>query len=249
MRLAVIADIHGNLLALEAVLADIAGQRVDRIVDLGDRVSGPLWPRETFERLESLGIPGVRGNHDRSVAELPRERMGDSDRYAHDALSPGQRAALGALPFSREFAPGLSGFHATPAHDERYLLDEIVEGRLMRAPLGKIAARLGPAPSPVVLMGHSHRADMVQLPDGTLLVNPGSVGDPAYEDPTGRRHVSEAGTPHARYAILDFSGGGALPAVGFRAVCYDFGRAAARAEANGRMEWAYALRTGHMPPS
>ncbi|CEJ09983.1 Calcineurin-like phosphoesterase superfamily domain protein [bacterium YEK0313] len=47
MRLAVIADIHGNVLALDAVLADVAGRGADRIVNLGDCVSGPLWPRET----------------------------------------------------------------------------------------------------------------------------------------------------------------------------------------------------------
>lgn len=249
MRLAVIADIHGNILALEAVLADLERQRVDRIVDLGDRVAGPLWPGETFRRLAALGIEGVRGNHDRVVGENPRAGMGPSDAFAHDALTPAERAALAALPVQREFAPGIAGFHATPAHDERYLLDDIAEGRLMRAPLEKIAARLGPPPAGIVLMGHSHRPDMVRLPDGTFLINPGSVGDPGYEDSTGRRHVSEAGTPHARYAILDLSAGAAMPDVTFRAIAYDFGRAARRAEENGRPEWAHALRTGFMPPA
>ena len=57
MRLAVIADIHGNLPALEAVLADIERRGADRIVNLGDCVSGPLWPRETMDLLDTLGLP------------------------------------------------------------------------------------------------------------------------------------------------------------------------------------------------
>ena len=77
MRIAVIADIHGNILALEAVLADLARRGgADRVVNLGDCVSGPLWPRETMERLEALGWPTVRGNHDRRVALDPLTRWG-----------------------------------------------------------------------------------------------------------------------------------------------------------------------------
>lgn len=65
MRLAVIADVHGNLIALETVLADIARRGSDLIVNLGDCVTSPLWPRETYELLEDRAMPTVRGNHDR----------------------------------------------------------------------------------------------------------------------------------------------------------------------------------------
>ena len=101
MRIAVIADIHGNILALEAVLADLARRGgADRVINLGDCVSGPLWPRETMERLEALGWPTVRGNHDRRVANDPLEEMGPSDKFAHDRLTPEQRDWLGTLPAS-----------------------------------------------------------------------------------------------------------------------------------------------------
>ena len=246
MRMAIISDIHGNILALEAVLADLERKRIDLIVDLGDCVSGPLWPKETFDRLKALGAPTVRGNHDRLVGEGNRAELGPTDAVAYDALTAADRAHLAALPFRREFVPGIVGFHATPGHDDRYVLDEIVEGRLVRASLEKITRRLGPPPAGIVLMGHSHRPDMLRLADGTLLINPGSVGDPGYEDTTGQRHCSEAGTPHARYAILDLADS-ALPDVTFRAVPYDFERAAQRAETLGRVEWAHALRTGFMP--
>ncbi|CAH2405148.1 hypothetical protein MES4922_40086 [Mesorhizobium ventifaucium] len=69
MRIAVLADIHGNVLALDAVLDDLRQRGgADLVVNLGDCVSGPLWPRETMERLEALALPTVRGNHDRRVA-------------------------------------------------------------------------------------------------------------------------------------------------------------------------------------
>lgn len=247
MRLAILADIHGNCLALEAVIADLAGQSIDRVVDLGDRVSGPLWPRETLELLERCGIPGVRGNHDRLAGSVTRDGLGLSDSFAFDALDGKQRESLARLPFRLSVAPGIEAFHATPENDERYLLDSIGEGRLMRADRAKIAARLGETEARIILCGHSHRAELVQLPNGPMIVNPGSVGCPAYHDPTGRPHVSEAGSPHARYAILDLDESPKAPTVKFRAIGYDFEAAARRAEANGRAEWAFALRTGFMP--
>jgi predicted phosphodiesterase len=74
MRLAALSDIHGNLPALEAVLADIGRRGVERIVNLGDIVSGPLWPRETAARLLPLALPTVRGNPSASCASWRRRR-------------------------------------------------------------------------------------------------------------------------------------------------------------------------------
>ena len=82
MRLAVISDVHGNLLALEAVLQDITTRAVDDIVNLGDWVAGPLWPRETFELLADLGLRSVRGNHDRWVIDRPDDQMPPAGRFA-----------------------------------------------------------------------------------------------------------------------------------------------------------------------
>src|SRR5215471_15524104 len=67
MRIAVLADFHGNLAALEAVVEDLQNRRPDQVVNLGDCVSGPLWPSETAALLMALGWPTVRGNHDRWV--------------------------------------------------------------------------------------------------------------------------------------------------------------------------------------
>ena len=164
MRLAVIADIHGNVAALEAVLADVKARGADGIVNLGDCVSGPLWPRETMDLLDAVGLPTVRGNHDRWVAETPRESMYPSYSFAFDRLTPSQRTALGALP--------------------------------ARVDLGAISTG-------VVLCAHSHQPRIAHGPGGLLIVNPGSVGCPAYADPTPPSpHVSETGSPHARYVLL-----------------------------------------------
>jgi hypothetical protein len=76
MRFAAIADIHGNYLALEAVIADIRALGIDEIVDLGDMASGPLDARKTMDILMSLDAVHVLGNHDRYLIDRPPEKMG-----------------------------------------------------------------------------------------------------------------------------------------------------------------------------
>jgi predicted phosphodiesterase len=247
MRLAVIADVHGNLLALDAVLRDLDGRGgADLLVNLGDCVSGPLWPAETLHRLRSLRAVTVRGNHDRIVAFDDLDTLGASDRFAHEALTADQRAWLGALPQTASVLPGLLAFHATPAHDETYLIEEVCDGRLMRSGAATIAARLGEVgDTRIALCGHSHQSHVVRLPSGVVVLNPGSVGCPAYHDPTDPEHVSEAGSPHARYALLDLNAGSA-PTATLVAVTYASEEATRRAELNGRPDWAEALRTGFM---
>jgi predicted phosphodiesterase len=247
MRIAVLADIHGNHLALDAVLADLEWRGgADRIVNLGDCVSGPLWPAETMERLDRLNAVTVRGNHDRVVAERSPEAMIASDRFAFDALAPDQREWLGALPIRASPTHGVMACHATPSHDETYLIEEVQHGRLVRGRVDAIAHRLGEVgPSRIIVCGHSHRPDLVRLPSGVMILNPGSVGCPAYDDPSDPAHISEAGSPHARYALLDLDGEDQVR-VEFTAVSYASEDAAQQAEANGRLDWALALRTGFM---
>ena len=75
MRIAVFADVHGNSLALEAVLADLGRRGADLLVNLGDCASGPLWPGEATERQMALDAVTIRGNCDRAVATLPPWRQ------------------------------------------------------------------------------------------------------------------------------------------------------------------------------
>ncbi|MDZ4355615.1 MAG: metallophosphoesterase family protein, partial [Variovorax sp.] len=67
MRIVALSDIHGNLPALNAVLADVARRGADLIVNCGDILSGPLWPAETAERLMALDLPTIAGNHERQL--------------------------------------------------------------------------------------------------------------------------------------------------------------------------------------
>ena len=97
MKVAVISDIHGNRLALEAVLDDIRRQKVDAIFNLGDLLSGPLEPNWVADILMDLDIPTVRGNHDRALIAEPAD-MGAVDRFARAQLEERHLAWLKALP-------------------------------------------------------------------------------------------------------------------------------------------------------
>lgn len=94
MRIAVISDLHGNLAALEAVLGDLARRGADRVVNLGDLLSGGLAPAATADRLMGLGQLIVRGNHERQLLEEPYARMSRSDRLAHGQLTGQLRTGL-----------------------------------------------------------------------------------------------------------------------------------------------------------
>ena len=245
LRIAVISDIHGNLLALEAVLTDIGRRGVDATVNLGDCVASPLWPRETFERLEALALPTVRGNHDRWIVDKPADQMSPVALHAREALSEAQRASLHALPATIQFTPEILAVHGTPADDSTYLLEEATEdGRLAPIRRALLEQRLGDAvDSPVVLCGHSHCQGAVLGPRGGLILNPGSVGCPVFADSSAAPSL-EYRSPHARYAVLTERGG--RWGVEMFALEYDWDAAARRAADRGWPKWAQVLATGHV---
>lgn len=246
MRIAAISDVHGNLLALDAVLADIADRAVDVTVNLGDVLSGAVLPRETADRLLPLDLPTVRGNHERQLLETPVERMGLSDRLAHDALTPEHRAWLAGLPLTLELPGDVLAFHGSPSDDLTYLLETVEPTGARPATVDEVTSRLGAhAHRRLLLCGHTHLPRALTLPTGALVVNPGSVGWPAYDDDAPHPHVMEAGTPHARYALVEAVDG--RWEVEHRAVEYDWDAAAAVADGNGRPDVAHALRTGRVP--
>jgi diadenosine tetraphosphatase ApaH/serine/threonine PP2A family protein phosphatase len=98
-----------------------------------------------------------------------------------------------------------------------------------------------------MICGHSHVQRLIGLGEGVVIVNPGSVGLPAYEDDGLRPHIVESGSPHARYAMVEL-GPNTPPAVEFIAVAYDWRGASEQARQNGRPDWARALETGVMTP-
>lgn len=241
-RLAVISDIHGNLLALEAVLADIKQRGADAIVNLGDSVTSPLWPRETYDLLTALSLPTVRGNHDRALIESRFDDLPPAGQFTHAALTAGQREALAGLPARLELQGGILAVHGTPDDDSTCLLEEVHKDRLIPAVREVVLARLGVhARVDVVLCGHSHNQQVRQVPGGCLVLNPGSVGCPVFADHPAAA-IFELRFPHACYAILTKRNGrwGAE----LLALEYDWTAASRRAAANGRPDWAEAMVAG-----
>ena len=245
MRFAAIADIHGNHLALEAVLADIRAAGITDIVNLGDMASGPLDARRTMDRLMALDATHVLGNHDRWLIDRPVEQMGSWERPAYAQLDAGHLDWLRTIPPTRVFRDQVFLCHATPADDNVYWLETVMpDGSVTMSPPEAIEKEAAGLSQPLILCGHTHVARAVRLGDGRLVVNPGSVGSPGFSYHVPFPHVIEAGTPDARYAILERSSG--RWSVTFRLVPYDHNAMAALARQSGDPEFAAALATGRV---
>lgn len=239
--LAVIADVHGNVWALEAVLADIERRGLKTIVNLGDNANGPLEPARAVARLRASGAIHVRGNGDRMTGEGGPAARG-STAFARERLDDAALRWLRELP-TRADGAGWTAFHGTPRSDEEYCMENIVGGKAVLASAEEIALRLGAGEPGLVLCGHTHIPRLVRLADGRTVVNPGSVGLPAYRDDVPVRHSVETGSPDARYAVARSAG--AEWQVEFICVRYDWQGAADAARKAGWAEWAHHLETGY----
>lgn len=176
-----LSDIHGNLPALEAVLADVAAAQVDLVVLNGDLADGP-FPTETLDRLAALGDHAVwlRGNGDRWLVEARagRYRHADPDtdaivQWAAARITEAQRDRLAALPLVRTLTLERRGSvgicHATARSDDEMLLVD--------ATLDHAAAAFAAIDAETVVVGHCHMP-YDRLIDRRRLVNAGSVGMP-----------------------------------------------------------------------
>lgn len=217
MRLAILSDIHANLVALEAVLAAIGS--VDGIRVLGDIVGYGPEPDGVVERLRAEGATGVLGNHDQvAVGRLGPELFNRDARLAiewtRDRIAPATREWLAALP-ERASEGSFTLVHGSPRDPTwEYILDERTAEENLDA-----------FDSPYCLFGHTHlpaafratgRAmvggaagtdDQVRLDDRRALLNPGSVGQP------------RDGDPAAAWALLDTDAG----MITWRRTAYDIG--------------------------
>jgi predicted phosphodiesterase len=200
VRTAVFSDVHGNIVALEALLEDLERRPVDQLVCLGDALQGGPQPREVAERLDGLGCPVVLGNADAFVltldpaAEPVTEEQLEIARWSQEQL--GERG----LELIRGYAPTvevdlgggrtLLAFHGSPASYNEILLPSTPEEQL-RAALDGIEAD-------VAAGGHVHMQWTRPIVHRTFL-NPGSVGL-AYD------HEQWPGVrfnPVAEYAVVD----------------------------------------------
>lgn len=246
MRIAVISDIHGNSAALDAVLGDIARLGITRIVNLGDVLSGPLDPEGVVDRLMGQDIPTVAGNHDRWLLDPP-DPTPLWEVWARPELSAAHFDWVRSFPATLE-VDGMLLTHGSPARDtDLWLHRREGVGDMRPATLWEIETYLGGHENPVILSGHTHMARAVRLPSGQLLLNPGSVGCPAYIDD---RHTpaqyAEEGGADARYGIIEHVDGSWQGSL--LGVPYDPTDMIARAEAKGAQSWVQALSTGWVRP-
>jgi len=241
MRIAIVSDIHGNLPALEAVLGDIGRRGVDRVVNLGDSLSGPLMVRETAQFLMAQDWVQLAGNHERQVlAGSP----GASDAYARSQLGQAELDWMATLKPSLWLSEDVLLCHGTPDSDITYFLESVEPGGMRLASTAEVDLRLGDVSAELVACGHTHVARSVRASNGTLIVNPGSVGLQAYDDEHPFFHQVQNGSPDARYAIVEQSAGQWISTL--IAVPYDFRPMAELARRNGRPDWERALLTGYM---
>jgi predicted phosphodiesterase len=228
MRLGIVADVHSNLPALTAVLADIRSRKADRVSCLGDLVGYNTFPRETLSLLRQSGIPSIQGNHDlMAIGLLEPTDCGPSARAAigwtRGILSEEERAYLGGLPPHALLEPDAIHVHSCLG-DCVVRLDRPERFLAQRETLKQFDASLR-----LCFTGHTHvqqvteidaagqvtvrRAGRLRLkPSSFYFINPGSVGHPREAD------------YRACYAIYD----SAQDEVTFRKVRYD--RRAMRAE-------------------
>src|SRR5215213_9618440 len=126
-HIAVIADIHGNTWALDAVLADIRRREITQVVNLGDCVYGSLDPSGTLVQLMSAGIISIAGNQDREVFdESEQVRSSRDHQFVTGQLSAAQLAWLEQLP-PTQVVEDIFLCHGTPASDLIYLLEHVTE--------------------------------------------------------------------------------------------------------------------------
>lgn len=205
MRVALIADIHGNLPALDAVLAELEREGIDQVVCLGDISIGPQ-PVETLERVRSLGCPVILGNWDAWLVEgMPQldggrlaEVLGDLCSWAGSRLSPEQRdLLLGFAPaVELELPEGeqLLAFHGSPRSFEDAIFATTPDEELEEMLDGRTAS--------VLAGGHTH-FQLVRRFGESLLVNPGSIGLPFRRELPGVMEIA----PWAEYGVLGFEDG------------------------------------------
>ncbi len=202
MRVAFFSDVHGNRVALDAVLDDIRRAGVDATFCLGDILTLGPSPRAVLDTLRDFGCAHIMGNHEEMLLDPPLARRYTDVQPILDAIDwCSDQLTSDDLQFLRGFTPesqidldGLSGlaFHGTPRSNQ--------EDLLATTPTDLVDDMLDGRTGAVMIGGHTH-VQMIRQHGGTLLVNPGSVGLPFQEHVDGGRPVVMP--DHAEYAIVE----------------------------------------------
>ncbi len=210
MRVALISDIHGNVAAFQAVLADIERTGVDQIVFLGDAVTLGPQPKAVIDLLRSINCPCIQGNHDSYVVNLAQFLQENHADWAKETIAWGaSQLSACDLAFLAMFRATLS-LQLDPDRPERKLLcfhgsprsfDDMI---LATTPATELDSLLTGQAAPVMAGGHTH-VQMMRRHRQVVIINAGSVGLPMEEMP----FTSEPRfLPYAEYAIVDYQPAG-----------------------------------------
>jgi putative phosphoesterase len=239
---AIISDIHGNSLALEAVLKDIKARKITSIINLGDHFFGALEPGKVAQMLRETPMICISGNTDREIVDGDEK---DGMVHVKAQLSPENIAWLKALPKTTTVDGLFFVCHGTPESDNEYLLEKVTEHGVFVYNDEELVEKTKHIKERIILCGHSHVNRVIYLSNGKLIVNPGSVGLPAYLGNAEYRFAMESMTPHAKYAIITADG----DKINVEQVncTYDWNEAAGQAKRNGNPNAAKFLLYGRMP--
>lgn len=228
MRYLVISDVHANLHALDAVLADAADLGHDATLCLGDLVGYGGSPGAVIERITALEPVGlIRGNHDKVCAGLePATLFNDVARQAVEwtrrILTPAQMAVIAGLPRGPlRIGEDVEICHGAPFNEDHYVFDRADAGRAMSAATARVCL-YGHTHLPAVFSTPSHPVarteggfdDELTLPkEGPVLVNVGSVGQPRDGDPRAAYGLLDMKRRRLRLRRVDYDIAGAQAAI------------------------------------
>lgn len=245
---AIISDIHGNALALEAVLADIKSRGISKIINLGDFFFGALEPEKVADMLRDNSMLCITGNTDREILEAIDNPAGKHkpgmDRVVAD-LSEQTVSWMRSLPKTATCDNLFFVCHGTPESDNEYLLEKVTAQGVFVYNDEDLIAKTQNISQQIILCGHSHVNRTIWLSNGKIILNPGSVGLPAYLGVGEHRFAMESMSPHAKYAIVTANGDD----INIEQVlcAYDWNAAAEIAKQNGNTDAAKFLLYGRMP--
>ncbi|MBY0599936.1 metallophosphoesterase family protein [Bacillus bingmayongensis] len=241
MKIAIMADIHGNKDALQAVLTDINNRGIQSIYNLGDSLYGPLFPLETYDLLMNQNIQSIKGNCDRILLEP--NTSNSTVQYVQNLLEDEQKTWISNLPNFLQ-TDDFYFCHGTPTSDEMYLLEEMSSSGSVLKKTEDITKLVSDIPQRLIFCAHTHIPRVIYLPNDKIIINPGSVGLPAYEDELPIYHKMESGSPFANYTIVKKQEENWM--IEQLHIPYNRDGAISKSEKNGRLDWARALKTGRI---
>ncbi len=241
-KIAVLSDIHGNSWALKTILDDINKRGIKKIFNLGDSLYGPLDPLGTYNLIKKNDIISILGNEDRLIIENIDKKSDNSTlRYVLDNINNDIIKWIKSLP-KNKIINSFFLCHGTPQRDDEYLIEKICKEKVEIKNISELKNIIDFIKQDIILCGHSHIQNTIYINQNKIIINPGSVGLPAYIENNPIIHKMESGNPFTYYTIIErYYSNYNIKNVALK---YDFEIAFEMAKLNGRKDWAKWIETG-----